>query len=230
MSEVTLKVDSAADVSAVADFLKEAVALIGADVGTFFSRTATSFRFFLACDPHWYVEYERCAWYADDPWLEYAAHHAEPILACDIPVRDGPQADIVRIAKRYGFDSVVVVPAPAGRDLKLLGVLCLGSRQPEYFDPETLPALGVAALPLAASLLSWSTREARDELLRSVRLTPDDLVLLELDWRGVSTKEIAKVLDSSPSAIHSRFQRVKAKLGVRSRKKAAQLAAEYGLI
>jgi hypothetical protein len=37
-------------------------------------------------------------------------------------------------------------------------------------------------------------------------------------------------LETTPLAIHSRFQRVMAKMGVRSRRRAAQLAAEYGLI
>ena len=234
VSEATLKLETAADVGNVIDRLKETVEEIGADVAVFLSyfggRAATSFRFFLACDPRWYVDYEQCAWYADDPWLQYATHHAEPILANDVPVLGEAQAQIVKVAERHGFNSTVIVPAPARRQLTRLGVLFLGSREEDYFEADTLPALSVAALPLAMSLLNWSNRDARDELLRSAGLTPDDLVLLAYEWRRVSTKQIAKELETTPLAIHSRFQRVMAKMGVRSRRRAAQLAAEYGLI
>jgi len=234
VSEVTLKLDSARNVANVADHLKEAVDRLGADVGAFVSYIVghrdQSFRFFLACDPRWYVEYEQSAWYADDPWLEYASRHALPILARDIPIGDAAQGAIVRIAERYGFSSAVVVPAPAGRDLTRLGMLCLGSREPAYFDGEAFRSVSVAALPLALSLLDWSTRDARHELLRSTLLHPEDLYLLELVRRGRSTKEIAKALDTTTTSLNSRFQRIIAKLGVPNKGAAAQLAAEYGLI
>ena len=41
---------------------------------------------------------------------------------------------------------------------------------------------------------------------------------------------MARLLQMSPHAINSRFQRMNARLGVPNRRAAAQLAAEYGLI
>ena len=234
VSEVTLKLDSARNVADVADRLKEAVALLGADVGVFVSyfvgHREQSYRFFLACDPRWYVEYEQSAWYADDPWLEYASRHALPILSRDIPIENAAKETIVQIAGRYGFSSAIIVPAPAGRDLTRLGMLCLGSSDPACFEGDAFRPVTVAARPLAMGLLDWSTREARQALLRSTRLSPEDLHLLELVWRGLSTKEIAKALDTTPTSLNSRFQRLIAKFGARSKEEAAQLAVEYGLI
>ena len=73
-------------------------------------------------------------------------------------------------------------------------------------------------------------RNVRDELIRSSRLSHDDLVLLDYQNRGLGTKQIADALSTSPTSIDSRFQRVNVKLGVLNRKAAARLAAEYGLI
>lgn len=234
VSEATLRVDSATGVGEVVECLQRATREIGGDVAIFLSylpgRAATSFRFFLACDPRWYVEYEQRAWYADDPWLGYANEHAEPSLASDIPIVGEEQQQIVEIARRHGFNSALVVPAPARRQLTRLGVLFLGSRQEGFFDEQSLPAAIVATLPLALSLLKWSNRDECDEILRTAGLTPEDLVLLAYEWRRVPTKKIAAELDTTGAAIHSRFQRIMNKLGVRSRRMAAQIAAECGLI
>jgi DNA-binding CsgD family transcriptional regulator len=234
VSEVTLKLDAARSVADVADRLKEGIDRLGADVGAFASyivgHREQSFRFFLACDPQWYVEYEQSAWYADDPWLEYASRHALPILSRDIPIENSAQGAIVAIAERHGFKSAIVVPAPAARDLTRLGMLCLGSQEPDYFKGDAFSSVTVAALPLAMALLNWSTRDACREFLRATRLHPEDLNLLELVRRGLSTKAIARALDTTPTSLNSRFQRIIAKLGVPNKMAAAKLAAGYGPI
>lgn len=61
-------------------------------------------------------------------------------------------------------------------------------------------------------------------------ITPTDLALLSLELRGHTTKTIARHLGVSISSVDSRFQRLNVKLGTVSRKAAAHLAAEYGLI
>jgi DNA-binding CsgD family transcriptional regulator len=234
ISEVVLKMEAAPDAATLIELLDEAVRRIGADVAAFLSfiqdDDCESFRFLIACDPQWCVEYEQHAWYADDPWLAYARRHAEPILASDIAVHGEAQSAVLRLAERYGFCSTVIVPAPSSGGLSRLGVLCLGSDTPHYFEDEGFPALKVVARPLAMALQEWCIRNVRDELVRSSRITQGDLVLLEYERRGLGTKQIADALGASPTSIHSRFQRINIKLGVINRKAAARLAAEYGLI
>jgi hypothetical protein len=100
---------------------------IGADVGFFLSFLSDgdceSFRFLLACDPRWCVDYEQQAWYANDPWLAYAKRHAEPVLASELKPRTASEVAVLRLAEEYGFRSTVIVPAPAGGGLTRLGML-----------------------------------------------------------------------------------------------------------
>ena len=234
VSEVVLGMESAPDAATLLELFHEAVLRIGADVAAFLSfihdDDCESFRFLLACDPQWCVDYEQRAWYADDPWLAYARRHAEPIRGGEIVVGDESQAAVVQLAEQYGFRSTVIVPAPAGGGLSRLGMLCLGSNTPNYFEDEGFPAFKVIARPLAIALHEWCIRNVRDELVRSSRITPGDLLLLDYHSKGLGTKQIADALGTSPTCVNSRFQRVNIKLGVLNRRAAARLAAEYGLI
>ena len=234
ISEVVLQIERAKDTSSIINYLREVIHRIGAEVGTFVScieddeyRTC---RFLLACDPRWYSEYERRAWSSDDPWLQYCRRHAEPIRASEIPARNETQVSIVRLAEQYDFRSAVVVPAPVGGGLTRLGMLCLGSADPQRFEGEAFVFVKVAALPVAAALNRWCTERAREELLQSKNLAPEDLVLLDLQRQGMTTKQMVRLTNMSAKSINSRFQRINAKLRVRTRKAAARRAAEYGLI
>lgn len=64
----------------------------------------------------------------------------------------------------------------------------------------------------------------------TAQLTEVDLVLLAHERRGNPSKVMAKLLGTTVSAIDSRFRRINSRLGVPTRKAAARLAAEYGLI
>ena len=70
----------------------------------------------------------------------------------------------------------------------------------------------------------------RAELQGSSRLRSDDLRLLGYERQGLSTKEIARLVGVSVSALDSRFQRINAKLGTSHRRHAALRAAIHGLL
>lgn len=234
MSEVVLEIELAPDAATVIELLHEGASRIGADVAAFLNfipdGDCESFRFLLACDPRWCVDYEQRAWYADDPWLAYARCHAEPVCASEIMARGDSRPSVVQLAEEYGFRSTAIVPAPSGSGLSRLGMLCLGSNSPSYFEGEGFPALKIIARPFATALHEWGIRCARDELLRSSAITPTDLVLLRYEREGLGTKQIAHALKISTTAVDSRFQRINLKLGVLHRKAAACMAAEHGLI
>jgi GAF domain-containing protein len=126
----------------LSELLREATGLVGADVAAFMSfindGQCESFRYLLACDPQWLVDYEQRAWYADDPWIAYAKQHSRPIRASEIAPSGPVQAEIVRLAEEYGFRSTAIVPAPSSGGLSRLGMLCLGSRTPGYFEQRGL--------------------------------------------------------------------------------------------
>jgi DNA-binding CsgD family transcriptional regulator len=233
VSEVVQEIESARDATTLIDLLKEAIGQIGADVAWFLTflrdGSSESFRFLLACDPQWCVEYERQAWYSDDPWLAYAKRHAEPIRGSELDLSES-QVAIVRLAERYGFRSAVIIPAPSSGQLSRLGMLCLGSRVPAFYEGDGFGKFKMMARPLAHALHEGHIRSVREEIRHRWRITREEIVLLEYEMKGFQTKRIASLLGASAYAIDSRFTRVNAKLGVLNRQAAARLAAEYGLI
>jgi DNA-binding CsgD family transcriptional regulator len=228
-------VATAPDQGAALALLERAQRALGAEHAVFVSfirddDSSESFRFMLACDPVWCMAYQTQGWYANDPWLLYAANNTEPICTSKIPLRTKAQRDCQGLAALHGFASAYVVPAPSGGGLSRLGVLVLGSGQAGYFEADAISALKVLARSLAMELHEWWVRQARKEIIARNRITPDDLALLECERRGLGTKEIAERLGISPSSVDSRFQRLNAKFNTPNRRAAARFAAEYGLI
>lgn len=234
-AKVSLRVSKSADASEVAALLAEAASLLGADSAAFASfikddETYESYRFIVACDATWCLEYESGACYMSDPWLDYARRNAEPVLAELVVARTEQERKVVDLARRFGFASAVIVPAQAPFGLTRLGALCLGSETPGYFNDDGLSAVSFAAMALAMRLHEWQIAQLRQELVARSRLSEDDLVLLRHQWQGHGSKQIAQALNASSMSVDSRWQRLNAKLGVSSRIAAAHLAAEYGLI
>jgi len=230
-----MQVPKAADASEVTALLAEAASMIGADAAAFASfvhddEAYASYRFILACDANWCLAYESGACYMHDPWLEYARHHAEPVLADSVPVRTESERSVVSLAQEFGFASALIVPAHSPQGLTRLGALCFGSAQAGYFTTDELPAVGYATTALAMRLHEWQIAQLRRELLDHARLSGEDMVLLQHQRLGHGSKQIATALHTTAMSVDSRWQRLNAKLGVSTRLAAAKLAAEYGLI
>jgi DNA-binding CsgD family transcriptional regulator len=235
VSEIVRDFDAALDPIRAVELLEEATLRMGAEVAVFASfirddDRCESYRLLLACDPQWCVEYEQLARFTDDPWLNYARHHSEPVRGSEIETESSTERALVELAERFGFRSSVVVPAPSSAGLSRLGVLCLGSSWPGYFEADGYVEFKVVARSVAMELHEWWIARLKDDLILAAQLTESDLALLAHERQGHGTKAIARLLGTSTGAIDSRFQRIIAKLGVPNRKAAARLAAEYGLI
>lgn len=217
--------------------LQEIAALLGCENAAFATFLANdpwhqSYRFLLACHPAWCARYQGLAWFADDPWLDYARTHSLPARDDQIVCRTRKQQEIVDLARSFGVMSALIVPSPSSAGLSRLGVLMLGSGRSDYFDlpPAVFGKVKAVARALCAELHDWATANMRNELMESARLTTADLDLLRHERAGLSTKEIERVVGQSRAAIDSRFQRILARLRVPNRRAAAQFAAEHGLI
>jgi DNA-binding CsgD family transcriptional regulator len=232
---VANRLAAAEDAGDVARLLSEAASVLGADAAAFASfvkddETYASYRFILACDARWCLEYEGAACYLNDPWLEYARRHAEPILAEKITVRTDREREVVQLARHFGFASAIIVPAQAPYGLTRLGGLCLGSAMPGRFETAALSGVSFASAALALRLLDWQIARLRQELLDHTLLSAEDIALLRYQQQGRGTKEIAQAMNTTSMSVDSRWQRINAKLGVSSRVAATRLAAEYGVI
>ena len=235
VSEIVNQIESTTDRWKAVELLEEATRRMGAEVSIFASfirddASGESYRLLLACDPQWCIEYEQQAWYANDPWLNYAIDHTAPIRGSEIPIATAAQRAIVGITQRYGFASSVIVPTPSSRGRSRRGVLCLGSSAPGYFEAEGYLEFKVVARSVAMELHEWWLKRLQEELIAASGITAAEVRLLLLERDGFSTKAIAKHMATTEMTINSRFQRIRTKLGVSSRKAAARLAAEYGLL
>lgn len=235
VGEVVVKVETARDSDEAVELLECATRLLGADVAVFISfirdnPDLESFRFLVACDAQWCAEYEQRAWYADDPWLNYARRHSEPTASLDQQPLTPAQQELLAMSGSYGFASTALIPAPSSGGLSRLGVLCVGSRTPGFFEGAGFTAFKIAARPLAAGLHEWWIARLGEQLMADARLAAQDLDLLRFESRGIGSKRISESTGDSISAIDSRFHRVISRMGVSSRAEAARLAAEYGLI
>jgi DNA-binding CsgD family transcriptional regulator len=235
VSSVVERVAGAADEHGACELLWAAVRHFGADAAAFASfvrddDSFESYRFLLACDPRWCDEYLEEAWFASDPWLKHAMDYGTPARGSEVIVATEGQRRAVALAARYGFASSAIIPAPSTGGMSRLGVLCIGSTTPWYFEVEGFARLRVLARSLAMELHEWWMNRIKRELIEESGLSSEDLRLLAYEWHGLSSKEIARQLNTSPQSINSRFQRLLTKLGTPNRKAAARLAAEYGLI
>lgn len=189
-----------------------------------------SYRFILACHPAWCAEYQRLAWFADDPWLIYARTNAVPARSRDISVRPGNQQAIVDLAHQFDVASALIVPVPAAGPLSRLGVLMLGSADPGFFDGPGYSKFKMHARNLAHEMHDWYVAFLKAQLLSASKLSEQDIELLKHERAGLSTKEIARSTGLQSAAINWRFQRIISRLGVPSRRAAARIAAEYAVI
>jgi len=233
--EVLRRIDAVTDPAEIVGVLALAVSRLGGDAAVFTTflcedETLSTYRSVLACDPLWGTEYARNGWFVDDPWLQYAMCHAEPVRASELRVEKTAERIVVDAAALYGFRSAVIVPAPTSAGQARVGMLAVGSNTAGYFDGDGYAAFRLVALSLAMELHAWWHRHIRQELVARARITEADLVLLRHEQAGHTSKVIAKALQIDARTIDSRFQRISAKLGAANRHAAVRLAKIYGLI
>ena len=233
--EAILGIAMATDAAQVLQGLNDAIGHMGADVSAWCTcieeaHGRGAYRYLLACDPRWCLEYEQNRAFLHDPWLAYGRRHADPILARDIPTANAEQRAVVDLAQAFGFKSTVVVPVPAGNGIRRVGVLYLGSATSSFFESAGYPTFSIVARSLGSELQAWWLRAMRARLIEDWRLTDLELLLLARERQGVGSKKIARELGSPVGTIDCRISRIMARLGVANRKAAAELAAEYGII
>lgn len=190
----------------------------------------SSCRFMLDCAPHWCRRYLESGGPGVDAWMRYAARESEPVVASALNIVDPAQQAVAALAVQAGFVSALLVPAHSGEKHARVSLLCLGHSARGYFEAAGLPRLRVCARSLALELHDWWLARLRRETLAHSRFTEEELMLLERYWLGHTSKRIGSELNLSKTAIDSRFQRLLVKLGVGSRRSAARLAIDCGLI
>ncbi len=229
------RLSDAADPGVVVDEFQTILQLIGADAGVFLSfirddATRSSYRWLLACDALWAVEYTRNGWHDHDPWLRHAMLGTEPIRSTELSVLPHEEA-FAAMSARLGFASAVIVPAPSNAGASRVGMLCLGSHNLGFFeDDSAFTVVRVLARALAMELHRWQQSFTRHEMLASTRISEAELDLLRHEEHGRTSKHISAVLHIEAKTIDCRFQKLCAKLNAPDRRTAARIARLYGLL
>jgi DNA-binding CsgD family transcriptional regulator len=179
----------------------------------------------LACQADRLYEHLQFATALNHPWLRYAQDQIEPALVSMLTDCYRPQDPAVQLG--LVFDSLLIVPTHSGGATGRFGALLLDTTHNRDGDAQSSRLL---AHSLARELHDWWMRHTRAELQAGARLRSDDLKLLALERQGMSTKQIARTLDTTVNAVDSRFQRINVKLGVANRRHAALRAAINGLL
>lgn len=217
------------------DLFRRATTQLGADAGVFMSylrddATRASYRSLLACDPLWASEYARRSWHDNDPWLRHATHETEPVRSSELQLASADEEAFTQASAALGFASAVIAPAPTCAGQSRIGVLCLGSNRPGFFDGDGYGKVRVLARALAMELHRWLLQAIRKELLAKSRLTSADLELLRHEQAGHTSKVIGAALNIEAKTVDCRFQRISAKLDAPDRRTAMRIARLYGLL
>jgi hypothetical protein len=226
---------TAAETATAVRVLKLGVERLGADAAVFTSfvrddAALWSFRYLLACDPVWGLEYAKNGWCFDDPWLHYALYSADPIRSSELSSLNERERWVSDAAAHWGFRSAVIVPVPSPAAQSRVCVLCLGSEVEGYFDGDGYPAFRCMARMLASELADWMHRRVKADIITKARITSEDLALLRHEQQGHGSKLIAAEMHSGINTIDCRFHRLSLRLGTANRREAVRLAEIYGLI
>ena len=184
----------------------------------------------LACSVEQAWAHRHAGAWLEHPWLRHARDHAEAVSAAmlDAPVSDA--ADELDTQAAPQRDTILIVPTHSGGGTGRFGALILDTTALPGSVPIAPDALRLLAHGLASELHEWWLRRTRTELMSHARLRSDDLKLLGFERQGLGTKQIARLVGMSGSAVDSRFQRINTKLGAANRHNAALRAAIRGLL
>lgn len=228
-------VHRAVDVPEVLELLRACTSAMGATASMFLiaipeDDEQLTLQVLLACDPGIVYTQQRLCTVLEHPWFGYGRDHELPIVASRLVCADARGQAALNLARQHGFESALILPTPSAAGLGRFGVLCVGSSRPGDFEHDETHVVHLLARSLASEIYDWFAVHTRESLLTSARLMTRDLTLLQMERKGLCTKEIAKALGTSSNAVDSQFQRIKTRLGCQTRRAAARRAAEYGLL
>ena len=136
---------------------------------------------------------------------------------------------MVSLAARFGFSDAALIPAPAPEDGRI-GLLVLGSASGDVQGCLDSRERRAHARHVSMALHEAWVHEAHTDIAVTFRLSKLEERLLQMELEGLCTKAISRDLNLTGPAVESRFRRIRERLGVSSRRHAALLALETGLL
>ncbi|PLZ04439.1 LuxR family transcriptional regulator [Burkholderia sp. WAC0059] len=178
----------------------------------------------------WRQTYDRQGLVYIDPIVSHCATHASPLIWSPEIFSTRPQQSMYEEACAHGLRAGVTLPIHGPR--QEAGMLCFvnDTNPTDKFWNDVNRALPNLVL-LRDLVIDTSQRYlSRHEQTLLPKLTPRERECLEWTARGKSTWEISHILSCSEAVVNFHMKNIRAKFGVNSRRAAAVIATQLGLI
>lgn len=186
-------------------------------------------RYLVGCAPEWCFTYTQNKWYAIDPFIDYALQNTAPVLASEVPVSSAGQQRFLDAAAEFGYKAGIIVPAHSSAS-SWVGILYLPTnKDDEYVRPIFLRHRNLMRA-FALELLEWWDARLRETNVAELELDTLDLELLAKAQEDATLEEAAAEIGVPFSRVQTRYKKLYSKLGVNTKRDAAEKAVALGLI
>jgi hypothetical protein len=217
----------------VKDAAQQIVHFFGLDAFVFGALSKTGerehHRYLVGCAAEWCYAYMQNRWYAIDPYIDYALQNTAPVIASDVPVESPGQQRLLDAAAEFGYRAAVVVPAHSSAS-SWVGILYLPSSRDDAYVREVYAKHRSLMRAFALELLEWWDVRLRKTSTSEFELDQLDLDLLAKLHEDATLEAAAAEIGVPLSRVVGRVKKLYIKLGVNSKRSAAEKAVALGLI
>ena len=186
-------------------------------------------RYLVGCAPEWCYTYSQNKWYALDPFIDYALQNTTPVLTADVHVNTAGQQRMLDSAAEFGYREGIIVPAHSSAS-SWIGILYLPTDRDAEYVRSIYGKHRSLMRAFALELLEWWDARLRDTNTADLELDGLDLDLLAKAYEDATLEEAAEEIGVPFSRVQTRMKKLYSKLGVNSKRGAAEKAVALGLI
>lgn len=180
--------------------------------------------------PSWRETYQEQGLAYIDPTVAHCTTRASPLIWSPDLFATGPQMSMYEEARAHGLRAGVTLPIHGPR--QEAGMLCFvnDTIPSEQFWDDVNRALPNLVL-LRDLIIDTSQRHLNEHAQTLIpKLTPRERECLKWTALGKSTWEISHILSCSEAVVNFHMKNIRGKFGVNSRRAAAVIATQLGLI
>lgn len=219
--------------SDVKDAAQQIVHYFGLDAFVFGALSKTGerehHRYLVGCAAEWCYAYTQNRWYAIDPYIDYALRNTAPLIASDVQIESPGQQRLLDAAAEFGYRAGIVVPAHSSAS-SWVGILYLPSSQDDAYVRAAYARHRSLMRAFALELLEWWDARLRETSTSDLQLDQLDLDLLSKAYEDATLEEAAAEIGVPLFRVQGRLKKLYIKLGVNTKRGAAEKAVALGLI
>lgn len=177
----------------------------------------------------WCQTYTERNWIYADPFLHYAMASVEPVLFSKIRAESIGQRQMLKDAAESGIRSGIVFPSKLYHGGVHVVLYLIGSDEPRDVEPFLLTQRSLLRM-LCSEVVEWWLARQKETVLASLDIDDQQLSILDLERRKLTSEEIASQLGMTVSQVNNAFRRINSALGVKNKADAVRKVMNYGLL